>query len=526
MENFPPFQKIEIFFSICTLEQSISEQSPLPVVIPPYVCDPSTRLVLVLSDLSLQVPSVSRLFYQPVTHFALPHQPQLSNFLVISCSNIMASFAMTKDELATATLDAIKARAVELGSPLSDGDAAGLTKLMGGLELEDVTVTEEQFKKTIAKIGGLPKDQFDGMLMMSKMMGGAGIESVATSLAAAMSGGAATTEATTEKVNTQWITVIGSGTSECDGLYCPSTAPPTVSESGIASSVGYWNGKLAWDREDGCAKRNPSLSYSNSYKAWRIARLDGHLAYTIVNDDDLPTVGTPWDVYKKGVSPPPSIAIYSNEAAARQAWSSLNGLNAGAASFGETKAQTSPPNVVFVLGGPGAGKGTMCALAQNQLGFKHLSAGDLLRAERNSGSANADLINSFIEEGKIVPVEITVGLIKVAMATCQETNFLIDGFPRSLNNYEGWNKVMGTDATVKFMLFFECPLPILEERILGRAKYSGRKDDNVESLRKRFNVYKTETMPIVNLFRAENKCGRWFVFNLLFVVGGVVVLDC
>ena len=47
------------------------------------------------------------------------------------------------------------------------------------------------------------------------------------------------------KANTYWITVSGSGTGECDGLYCPSTAPPTVSESGTKSSLGYWNGKMA-----------------------------------------------------------------------------------------------------------------------------------------------------------------------------------------------------------------------------------------------------------------------------------------
>ena len=55
------------------------------------------------------------------------------------------------------------------------------------------------------------------------------------------------------------------------------------------------------------------------------------------------------------------------------------------------------------------------------------------------------------------------------------------------------------------MLFFECPLPVLEERILKRAKYSGRSDDNVESLRKRFNTYKEETMPTVEIFRGAGK---------------------
>lgn len=52
------------------------------------------------------------------------------------------------------------------------------------------------------------------------------------------------------------------------------------------------------------------------------------------------------------------------------------------------------------------------------------------------------------------------------------------------------------------MLFFECPLEELEKRVLKRAKHSGRNDDNVESLRKRFATYKEETMPIVDVFRA------------------------
>jgi len=280
--------------------------------------------------------------------------------------------------------------------------------------------------------------------------------------------------------NTFWIEVTGSGTAECDGLYCPSTAPAKKSESGTISSLGHWNGKMAWDRVDGKAERNPSISYSDSYKQWRIARLDGHLAYTTPGSEGDFWAAGPWGVYKKAVAPAPKVTIHESD--------------------------PRKPNVVFVLGGPGAGKGTMCEVSEAQLGWCHLSAGDLLRAERKSGGPQADMINEFIKEGKIVPVEVTVGLIKTAMKASGKKNFLIDGFPRSLDNYEGWQKVMGSEANVAFMLFFECPLPVLEERILGRAKYSGRSDDNIESLRKRFTTYKNETMPIVELFRKQGKC--------------------
>jgi UMP-CMP kinase len=84
------------------------------------------------------------------------------------------------------------------------------------------------------------------------------------------------------EANTFFIEVSGAGLPEIDGLFVPSTAPPVVSESGAMSAIGYWNGKRAWDRADGKASRNPSLSYSNSYKCWRISRLDGHLAYHVV----------------------------------------------------------------------------------------------------------------------------------------------------------------------------------------------------------------------------------------------------
>ena len=90
------------------------------------------------------------------------------------------------------------------------------------------------------------------------------------------------------KPNTLFIEVSGSGLPEVDGLFVPSTAPPAKSESGTVSSSGYWNGKMAWDRADGAAARSPSLSYSNSYQSWRISRLDGHLAYEITCEDELP----------------------------------------------------------------------------------------------------------------------------------------------------------------------------------------------------------------------------------------------
>lgn len=76
------------------------------------------------------------------------------------------------------------------------------------------------------------------------------------------------------------------------------------------STPGYWNGKMAWDRADGKAARSPAISYSLGFKAWRICRLDGHLAYEITCEDELPPADRQWNVYKMGVAPAPKVVIH------------------------------------------------------------------------------------------------------------------------------------------------------------------------------------------------------------------------
>jgi len=290
------------------------------------------------------------------------------------------------------------------------------------------------------------------------------------------------------KANTFFVEVTGAGIPEVDGLFVPSTAPPTESESGTQSSLGYWNGKMAWDRADGKSARSPALSYSNSYNSWRICRLDGHLAYDITCDDDLPPTDRTWHVYKKGVAPAPTVVLHHCD----------------------PREPCPLPNVVFVLGGPGAGKGTMCELAQSQLGWTHLSTGDLLRAEREAGGPTASIIEKVLAAGKLVPNQIVVTLLKTTMETITRTtgrnNFLLDGFPRSLGNLEAWQELFGEAIDLPKMLYFECPYDVLEKRILARAKYTGRVDDNVESLKSRFDTFKAETLPTVELFKSRNEC--------------------
>ena len=172
---------------------------------------------------------------------------------------------------------------------------------------------------------------------------------------------------------------------------------------------------------------------------------------------------------------------------------------------------TGRPKVVFVLGGPGAGKGTQCANIVRDFAFVHLSAGDLLRDARSSGDETGKMIDQYIKEGQIVPVEVTVALIKRAIEASQRAGkqlFLVDGFPRNQDNLDGWYRVMGDYCSVEFVLFFDCPEATMEQRLLKRGETSGRTDDNPDSIRKRFHTYLESTLPIIDRFAKEGKVQR------------------
>ncbi|KAL8675336.1 MAG: hypothetical protein Q9168_000293 [Polycauliona sp. 1 TL-2023] len=168
-------------------------------------------------------------------------------------------------------------------------------------------------------------------------------------------------------------------------------------------------------------------------------------------------------------------------------------------------------SVIYVLGGPGAGKGTQCANLVRDYGFTHLSAGDLLRAEQNRPDSEfGNMIKEYIADGKIVPMEVTVQLLENAMT--EEINnqkekstgrrFLIDGFPRQMDQAVRFEESV---CPSKFILFFDCPEDLMQERLINRGKTSGRADDNAESIKKRFRTFVETSMPVVDHFEKQGK---------------------
>lgn len=165
------------------------------------------------------------------------------------------------------------------------------------------------------------------------------------------------------------------------------------------------------------------------------------------------------------------------------------------------------------------GKGTQSDLMKANYPCVHLSAGELLRAEtKKEESPHKDLIEQCLVSGNIVPVEISLSLLRAAMQEAAEEQgtsliFLVDGFPRNFDNLQGWMRCMSNNnnendaiangvASVWGVLNYVCPLEELERRILNRAKEgSGRSDDNLQSARKRFATFARETEPVVETLR-------------------------
>ena len=166
------------------------------------------------------------------------------------------------------------------------------------------------------------------------------------------------------------------------------------------------------------------------------------------------------------------------------------------------------PKVLFVLGGPAAGKGTQCIKLSNEYGMKHLSAGELLREEITTGSSNGQLIASYLKEGKIVPVQITLDLLRDRIQGVECNRFLVDGFPRNFDNVQGWENCMSEVCDVEGVMFIDCPEAELERRLLSRGESSGRSDDNIVTARKRFATFKEATMPVVAYYESKNKLIR------------------
>uniref|UniRef100_A0A0E0DVN3 UMP-CMP kinase n=1 Tax=Oryza meridionalis TaxID=40149 RepID=A0A0E0DVN3_9ORYZ len=157
--------------------------------------------------------------------------------------------------------------------------------------------------------------------------------------------------------------------------------------------------------------------------------------------------------------------------------------------------------IVFVIGGPGSGKGTQCAKIVKQFGFTHLSAGDLLREEAKYDTEQGTMIKNLMNEGKLVSSDLIVKLLFKAMRESGNDKFLVDGFPRNEENRHAYENIIHIEP--EFLLFIDCSKEEMERRILNRNQ--GRDDDNIDTIRRRFDVFQQQTLPVIQYYEKRGE---------------------
>ena len=167
---------------------------------------------------------------------------------------------------------------------------------------------------------------------------------------------------------------------------------------------------------------------------------------------------------------------------------------------------------IILCGAPGSGKGTQSAFIANKYGVQHLSTGDVLRAEIATGSELGKQIDALISKGNLVPDDMMYGVIENYIASlpsdCKGTIF--DGYPRTVAQAESLTKLLqkyGMDAIMIDLMVDE---QLLIQRLIERGKVSGRKDDNLNTIRHRIAVYHQQTEPIAHYYLHH---GNYFAVN-------------
>lgn len=166
---------------------------------------------------------------------------------------------------------------------------------------------------------------------------------------------------------------------------------------------------------------------------------------------------------------------------------------------------------IILCGAPGCGKGTQSEFIVARYGLTHLSTGDLMRQEIKSDSELGKLIASYINQGHLVPDDVTIQLLErhINLLPADTAGLIFDGFPRTLNQAVQLEKLMKKRGdTTAILIDINVPEDEIIRRLLERGKTSGRADDNLETIKERLAVYHEQTRPIDDYYELMDKYVR------------------
>ena len=166
------------------------------------------------------------------------------------------------------------------------------------------------------------------------------------------------------------------------------------------------------------------------------------------------------------------------------------------------------PEVLLLMGPPGAGKGTQSEKLARARALTKLSTGDMLRDHVRRGTPLGERAKRIMEAGELVPDELIVSMVRDALSQ-DEVRVLLDGFPRTDVQAGALDALLSElDAAMTAAVLLEVDENELTGRLLRRAHKEGRVDDNETTIRKRMKVYQEQTQPLVDYYEARGKLRR------------------
>ena len=161
---------------------------------------------------------------------------------------------------------------------------------------------------------------------------------------------------------------------------------------------------------------------------------------------------------------------------------------------------------IILFGPPGCGKGTQATFISEALAIPHLSTGDMLRSAVSSGSEIGLKAKNIMESGGLVSDQIVLSIVeqRIAKDDC-EKGFILDGFPRTVNQAEKLDLLLSTNNKLDYVL----RIKVDEEEIINRLIDRAREDDKPDIIKNRFKTYNSETQPLIPFYE-----DRKILFNI------------
>lgn len=159
-----------------------------------------------------------------------------------------------------------------------------------------------------------------------------------------------------------------------------------------------------------------------------------------------------------------------------------------------------------LLGPPGSGKGTQAVKLAAAFGATHLSTGDILRAEVKAGTALGQAAQAFMDRGELVPDQLILDMIRERLSVLGNGDgYILDGFPRTEPQAEGLDRMLDElGQALERVVLVDVSDEEITRRLAGRAAAEGRADDTDEVIRRRLEVYRAQTAPLIDYYRRRS----------------------